>query len=1092
MPRAVSSLDRFPLFALLVVVAGLLTPMLARAQAGPVLPHTPNNWFLGPGGTVGFSIANGIVTLDADGNGVSEHHPLPPGVIATDQIKLSPSRTVLYSAVGSRGNCGGPVVRFFSIPLADNAPMTALADSICLPSSIAWIEFFDVPATFSQRIACIATTTSFGQFQVLCVDLVTGAHAFTPPIDDSVLELHFAPSGIAAWLKSGPTPGSTADFRWIELCPASLGTLHSDPFLQDLPLSGPGFVSITAEVQASGAGFDGVTFYPNPTTERSRVALPGCAPPPSLGACCLAAGGCLNTTGADCSTLGGTWQGAGTTCLTAGCPPPPAPILYATLTGPPTVYAASEYAYVIEAGNSGNAPASSVILRCPVPTGASFVRASGSGFQNGGNAQWSLGTLAPSASTRCTLTVRSLCSVSSIVASGVTIQRTPGGTVNGTGTVTTSVVAHSTTPLPLTIASAPLSALPLGTGDRVRHTIAFTNTLGVPRTGLWLTLRAGSFSTMDSIVASSAGTTQLSGDYLYWQGDVGAAQTVQLVFDTRLGECRAATAVGEVLHAGQLVTLRNPCNAQVGSATPPDTFALASPAVRLAITAPSLGPVRRNSGGGMLAARTADVTEFSLWVVNTESQPTGVIDVLLPIGSGFVPSGVPVYEGPGSFPAGWDSVARQVSWQGTVAAHDSIRIRFHARVDSIGAMFGSLAASGSSEPCFGNLAYTLTVLGMRPEPAGPHLLGLSRYEGVWAYRPGVSTGKERVLGYGASTQNGFARTPSQDLWIAAPSCLHVNLATGAFELFDATFNAQLGMDFPNDVAFDPGDSTLVFGGYTAGQGLRITRYDPRTRTATPLYVEPSFVHGAVDHVKIDAQRRIYVASGRDVLWFDPAAPSVAHTFSDPGYGALPALTLDLDQSPLVLESQVSPTRPGKLASIDRVSGAFTTLTGASALQSYGSTLTNLAVAPDSTIYTSFFYGGILRLTRPSWTLTSFGGLGYNDDLEWIEEAPVVADAGPDAAGARRAVALSAPAPNPAGGEVGVTFTLPEPGEAMLEVFDLVGRRVRRIASGQFAAGEHAVRWDGRDGSGRPAGPGLYFLRLETGGGTLARRLVRTR
>ena len=52
--------------------------MLARAQAGPVLPHTPNNWFLGPGGTVGFSIANGIVTLDADGNGVSEHHPLPP------------------------------------------------------------------------------------------------------------------------------------------------------------------------------------------------------------------------------------------------------------------------------------------------------------------------------------------------------------------------------------------------------------------------------------------------------------------------------------------------------------------------------------------------------------------------------------------------------------------------------------------------------------------------------------------------------------------------------------------------------------------------------------------------------------------------------------------------------------------------------------------------------------------------------------------------------------------------------------------------------------------------------------------------------
>lgn len=1093
MPSVPFSRLRVFLFACLVLAAGAWPPEQALAQAGPVLPHTPNNWYVGPGGTVGFSIANGIVTMDADSNGVSEHHPLPPGVKATDQIKLSPSRTVLYSAVGPRGTCGGPVVRFFSIPLADNAPMVALADSICLPSSIAWIEFFDRPAFYPQRIASIATTTSFGQFQVLCVDLVSGANALTLPITGSVLELHYAPSGEAAWLKSGVTPGTTADFRWIELCSGSLGTLQSDPFLLGLPLSGPGFVSISAETQVSGSGLDGVTFYPNPTTELSRVPLASCPPSPTLGACCLPLGGCYNTTSADCATLGGSWQGAGTACLTAGCPPPPAPSLHATLTGPPSVTAATEFAYVVTGSNTGNAAANSVILRCPVPTGATYVRASGNGFANGGTAQWSIPSLAPSAAVSCTLTVRAWCTVPTIVASGVTIQGTPGGTVNGTGTVTTTVTAHDATPLTLTLSSTPLSAPPLGSGDRVRHTLTFTNTLAVVRPGLWLSLQAGASSTMDALVSASTGSATVSGSSLYWQGDVAPSQTVQVVFDTRISECRAASAAIELLNGGSLVSLRNPCNVAVGSATPHDTIALAPPAVRLAITAPALGLVQRTSStGGALAAFSGGVTEFSLWVVNSTAAPTGLVDVTLPLGSGLVPVGVPAYEGPGAFPAGWDSLARRISWQGSVAAHDSIRVRFSAYVDTTGSLQATLAATGSSEPCFGNLAYTLAVLGLRPEPAAPHLLGLSRYEGVWAYRPGASTGKERVLGYGASVQNGFTRTPAKDVWIAAPSCLRVNLQSGALEVFDASFNALLGMELPTDVAYDPGDSTLVFGGYTEGQGLRITRYDPRTRTATPLYVEPSFVHGTVDHVKIDAQRRIYVVSGRDVLWFDPAAPSVAHTFSDPGYGALPALTLDRDQSPLVLESQVSPTRPGKLASIDRVSGAFTTLTGASALQSYGSTLTNLAVAPDSTIYTSFLYGGILRLTRPSWTLTSFGGMGYNDDLEWIEEAPVVTDAGPDAAGARRTLALSAPAPNPAGGEVGVTFTLPEPGEAMLEVFDLVGRRVRRLASGPFAAGEHAVRWDGRDASGRPAGPGLYFIRLETGGGTLARRLVRTR
>ncbi len=55
------------------------------------------------------------------------------------------------------------------------------------------------------------------------------------------------------------------------------------------------------------------------------------------------------------------------------------------------------------------------------------------------------------------------------------------------------------------------------------------------------------------------------------------------------------------------------------------------------------------------------------------------------------------------------------------------------------------------------------------------------------------------------------------------------------------------------------------------------------------------------------------------------------------------------------------------------------------------------------------------------------------------------------------------------------LALPEPAAVTVEVFDAAGRRVRVLLGGEaLAAGTHAVRWDGRDGAGRAAAPGLYF------------------
>ncbi|MCC7264939.1 MAG: choice-of-anchor D domain-containing protein, partial [Candidatus Latescibacteria bacterium] len=71
-------------------------------------------------------------------------------------------------------------------------------------------------------------------------------------------------------------------------------------------------------------------------------------------------------------------------------------------------------------------------------------------------------------------------------------------------------------------------------------------------------------------------------------------------------------------------------------------------------------------------------------------------------------------------------------------------------------------------------------------------------------------------------------------------------------------------------------------------------------------------------------------------------------------------------------------------------------------------------------------------------------------------------------------------PNPFNSQTLIPYLLPAPGEVHLEVYDLLGQRVRVLASGPTAAGRHLVVWDGRDDLGRPLASGLYLCRLRAG------------
>ncbi|HFE64999.1 MAG TPA: T9SS type A sorting domain-containing protein [Caldithrix sp.] len=79
-------------------------------------------------------------------------------------------------------------------------------------------------------------------------------------------------------------------------------------------------------------------------------------------------------------------------------------------------------------------------------------------------------------------------------------------------------------------------------------------------------------------------------------------------------------------------------------------------------------------------------------------------------------------------------------------------------------------------------------------------------------------------------------------------------------------------------------------------------------------------------------------------------------------------------------------------------------------------------------------------------------------------------------------------PNPFNPETTIEYFLPKAVPVQLEIYNLLGQRVRTLVSGQKPAGEHQVSWDGRDYAGREVASGVYFYRLSVGNRFVQNRL----
>jgi hypothetical protein len=90
------------------------------------------------------------------------------------------------------------------------------------------------------------------------------------------------------------------------------------------------------------------------------------------------------------------------------------------------------------------------------------------------------------------------------------------------------------------------------------------------------------------------------------------------------------------------------------------------------------------------------------------------------------------------------------------------------------------------------------------------------------------------------------------------------------------------------------------------------------------------------------------------------------------------------------------------------------------------------------------------------------------------------------------LSFAAPRPNPTANVSTFDFALPRSGPVSLNVYDVSGRLIRGLASGEFSAGMHTLSWDLLDRNGQPVSRGVYFVRLATEGRVLSRTLVVSR
>lgn len=140
--------------------------------------------------------------------------------------------------------------------------------------------------------------------------------------------------------------------------------------------------------------------------------------------------------------------------------------------------------------------------------------------------------------------------------------------------------------------------------------------------------------------------------------------------------------------------------------------------------------------------------------------------------------------------------------------------------------------------------------------------------------------------------------------------------------------------------------------------------------------------------------------------------------------------------------------------------------------------------------------GLMKLVDSTLTFTFGFHLWYMKEqgarelIDWIyQEAKVITDTPSTDPPILPDLRLAQNYPNPFNAGTVISFSLPQRSHVSVDVFNILGQRVKRLVNEDRLAGAYRVEWDGSDRSGNQVASGVYLYRLDAGGRSLARKMI---
>jgi hypothetical protein len=1061
------------LLACAVPLALHAAPAHAQSLPGAFAPF--ESWWLHPTqGTLGIFWDGSQIRIDRDGDGANESLFLRPtgstGIpdAAIGSLRLTPTRTIVYAFGGACGT-GGTLVHFYRVPDTGNR-LEPIRTGLCIPRGLLSPPgFYDTGrcafngigldcdlGVSPRRIAVFRTPADeFEAFNLVWVDLETGATS--GPNFDFATGFGFldvSPSGTQAFLQHDlGLPGET-DYRLIDLCPGTFGTVINQGGFPIVNVN----EQLSAEVAEVAGGTVNVLVRNAGGTVRDDVDFDDCLD--VSGACCFDGGGCYDTgTATQCNS--GTFLGAGTACSACPTPPVEVPCCFAeavpscelveeascsaqggtphpettfcaptlcpepapevTLDGPTSAAIGDTVAYQLVYENAGGVVARGVTIEIQVPYGAENVTATDGGDVQPNLVTWAIGDLAPGAGGSVGFSFRIGCDGSYVFLQALIGSVPPGG---GTTYFPSNQIQFEADPvasaqLGVTVASVP-SREPLRPGDSIEHVITLDNPGGqaVPaRLGTSTSAAAdpfvlGASTSFSEVLEDGGGELQVQAAELDWTGSVPPGQT-EIRFTTSVEACVPAGVAETSLNFGIPLAAFDSCNAFLGTSNEPPGFEIAQLA-EASIGATNLAPAQRLE---------APALQYDVQI----ARPGASVDVVVSLESAigepldgasmsFLLRGFTVTTPPSGPGVVWNAAQRSVEWTGDVPASGPVQIPFTA---TLAACRGEIDLDGQTAPGCTNVRAKTVVAAVPEPPPGPWLAALgfrphpfepgSFEEHLTRIEPGPPSQIVTQLCLPGEYARGIGAAANGDVWVTWLPTYRVNPRRLEFEAFDLDRLYAAGLSNLEDVAIGAGGNDVFFSGNTydtTGTGGLVVRYDRAQETLAPYFEDDGYT--AITEIEVDAHGALaalaHTGAPNALVRIDPTDPPEATLLYEPSGTVLGDVVVDLDGSYLALEGSFG---PATLHDVDAVTGDATALvplaTPFPAVQAWG----QIEVDALGDLYVAAAIPGLGRLERATLaptTIVPFSnfGAGTFEDVAIVGLTPA-----PEPAGAAMASAALA-------------------------------------------------------------------------------------